>query len=297
MNDASCSPPFLGCARTLTLSEIACNIGSSCLPPITAPRSRAGWPPCWHDAPVRRLLIGLTLAAVLASALSSPSARPSAGARVNRFDERAAWTFLRRQVELGPRPAGSAASAQLAEILRASIPRGRYQTVPGGLRNVVGTVRRTQPAPRRRRRRPLRHEGPPRLRRRERRRLGHGRRPPARAHDQAAAGAPDAGLRLLRRGGVAAGRTGRRVRALRAPRQQGRGPRVPAGRGRDRPGLRRRPRPGDPAGADVRSCALGEAPGGRACDRARRRLPPARSRAWSSTTTSRSYGPAFRPST
>jgi len=94
---------------------------------------------------VRRLLIGLTLAAVLASALSSPSARPSAGARVNRFDERAAWTFLRRQVELGPRPAGSAASGQLAEILRASIPRGRYQNVPGGLRNVVGTVRGRNP--------------------------------------------------------------------------------------------------------------------------------------------------------
>jgi glutaminyl-peptide cyclotransferase len=94
---------------------------------------------------VRSLLIGLTLAAVLASALSSPSARPSAGARVNRFDERAAWAFLRRQVELGPRPAGSAASAQLAETLRASIPRGRYQNVPGGLRNVIGTVRGRNP--------------------------------------------------------------------------------------------------------------------------------------------------------
>jgi glutaminyl-peptide cyclotransferase len=101
--------------------------------------------PRWHDAAVRRLLIGLTLVAVLASTLSSPSARPSAGARVNRFDERAAWAFLRRQVELGPRPAGSAASAQLAELLRASIPRGRYQTVPGGLRNVVGTVRGRNP--------------------------------------------------------------------------------------------------------------------------------------------------------
>ena len=88
-----------------------------------------------------RLLVGLTLLALLASA----SARPSDGARVNRFDERAAWTFLKRQVELGPRPAGSAASRQLAEILRASIPRGRYQTVPGGLRNVIGTVRGRNP--------------------------------------------------------------------------------------------------------------------------------------------------------
>jgi hypothetical protein len=94
---------------------------------------------------VRRLLICLTLAAVVASALSSPSARPSPDARVNRFDERAAWAFLRREVELGPRPAGSAASGQLAQILRASIPRGRYQAVPGGLRNVIGTVRGRNP--------------------------------------------------------------------------------------------------------------------------------------------------------
>ena len=41
---------------------------------------------------------------------------------------------------MGPRPAGSAASQQLAATLKASIRGGRYQTVPGGLRNVVGTI-------------------------------------------------------------------------------------------------------------------------------------------------------------
>jgi glutaminyl-peptide cyclotransferase len=61
-------------------------------------------------------------------------------ARVNRFDERPAWAFLNRQVALGPRPAGSQKSLELAELLRRSIPRGRYQAVPGGLRNVVGTI-------------------------------------------------------------------------------------------------------------------------------------------------------------
>jgi glutaminyl-peptide cyclotransferase len=61
-------------------------------------------------------------------------------ARVNRFDERSAWTFLKRQVALGPRPAGSQKSRELAELLRRSIPRGRFQAVPGGLRNVVGTI-------------------------------------------------------------------------------------------------------------------------------------------------------------
>ena len=60
--------------------------------------------------------------------------------RVNRFDERGAWAFLKRQVALGPRPAGSQESRELAELLRRSIPRGRFQAVPGGLRNVVGTI-------------------------------------------------------------------------------------------------------------------------------------------------------------
>jgi glutaminyl-peptide cyclotransferase len=61
------------------------------------------------------------------------------------FDERAAFAFLRKQVELGPRPAGSAASRRLAALLRARVPNGRYQSVPGGLRNVIGLVRGRDP--------------------------------------------------------------------------------------------------------------------------------------------------------
>jgi glutaminyl-peptide cyclotransferase len=61
--------------------------------------------------------------------------------RVDRFDADAAWRLLREQVELGPRPAGSPASRELAARLRELLPRGRYQPVPGGLRNVIGTVR------------------------------------------------------------------------------------------------------------------------------------------------------------
>jgi glutaminyl-peptide cyclotransferase len=64
-----------------------------------------------------------------------------ARAKVDRFDSQAAWALLREQVEMGPRPAGSEASRRLAERLRALLPRGRFQAVPGGLRNVVGTVR------------------------------------------------------------------------------------------------------------------------------------------------------------
>lgn len=61
------------------------------------------------------------------------------------FDERSAFSFLREQVQLGPRPAGSAASRRLASLLRARVPSGRYQSVPGGLRNVIGVVRGRDP--------------------------------------------------------------------------------------------------------------------------------------------------------
>jgi glutaminyl-peptide cyclotransferase len=85
---------------------------------------------------VRATLLAVPLAALLLATIAAaePTAPP------NRFDDRAAWTFLKRQVALGPRPAGSRASRELAAILRRSIPGGRYQAVPGGLRNVVGTI-------------------------------------------------------------------------------------------------------------------------------------------------------------
>jgi glutaminyl-peptide cyclotransferase len=65
---------------------------------------------------------------------------PAAQRRVDRFDEDRAWGWLVRQVRLGERPAGSPASRKLAAQLRRALPRGRYQAVPGGLRNVIGTT-------------------------------------------------------------------------------------------------------------------------------------------------------------
>jgi Peptidase family M28 len=70
--------------------------------------------------------------------------RPAA-VHVDRFDGAAAFRLLRRQVELGPRPAGSPESRRLAQLLKRVVPRGRYQDVPGGLRNVIGTVRGREP--------------------------------------------------------------------------------------------------------------------------------------------------------
>ena len=91
---------------------------------------------------VQVLLVAVFVALVVSGALPLASdGKPGSGAaRVNRFDGPAAWRLLKLQVELGPRPAGSAQSRELAARLRKLLPHGRYQAVPGGLRNVVGRV-------------------------------------------------------------------------------------------------------------------------------------------------------------
>jgi glutaminyl-peptide cyclotransferase len=81
------------------------------------------------------------LGVLLAAGVFSDEEHPGKGsARVDLFDGPAAWKLLRMQVAIGPRPAGSPASRRLAERLRRMLPDGRFQPVPGGLRNVVGTV-------------------------------------------------------------------------------------------------------------------------------------------------------------
>ena len=146
---------------------------------------------------------GAVLAAVLLlAACDSSSADGEAAAPANlkadRFDSAAAWRLLRYQVELGPRPAGSEPSRRLARRLRRLLPRGRFQQVPGGLRNVVGTVPGREPGYVVRGR-PLRHQGRPGVRRSERRRVRHRHRDGARAHDPAAP--PHDPLHPLRRRG------------------------------------------------------------------------------------------------
>ena len=80
-------------------------------------------------------------APVLAAAvLGAGCGGTSKTAAPNRFDSAAAMHWVRLQVAYGPRPAGSPASRRLAARLRAALPRGRYQRVPGGLRNVIGVV-------------------------------------------------------------------------------------------------------------------------------------------------------------
>jgi hypothetical protein len=100
-----------------------------------------------------QVALGVTLIALVATdnlpftGDGDADGRPRAAqlGKVDRFDGAAAFRLLQRQVEMGPRPAGSAESRRLARLLRRIVPRGRYQEVPGGLRNVIGTVRGREP--------------------------------------------------------------------------------------------------------------------------------------------------------
>lgn len=91
--------------------------------------------------------------ATAATAPPAPAARSrgrlAPRATTNRFDGGRAFALLRAQVEdYGWRPAGSTALRRLAVRLRALMPRGRFENVPGhpGLRNIVGSVPGRMPA-------------------------------------------------------------------------------------------------------------------------------------------------------
>ena len=81
---------------------------------------------------------GLIVAAVV-GAFGGDDAT-SAALRNDRFNRDRAFADLRYQVELGPRPAGSETSKQLADWLAERLPNSRLQKLPGGLQNVVGGI-------------------------------------------------------------------------------------------------------------------------------------------------------------
>jgi glutaminyl-peptide cyclotransferase len=83
---------------------------------------------------------GLVVAAVVGAFDGSEEPAASATLKIDRFNRERAFADLRYQVELGPRPAGSEASKQLAGWLRERLPNGRLQKVPGGLQNVLGSI-------------------------------------------------------------------------------------------------------------------------------------------------------------
>jgi glutaminyl-peptide cyclotransferase len=99
---------------------------------------------------IRGMLAALTCAFLLAACGGGNEPEPvaqtpappeaTAAAKTDRFDADRAWSMLEYQVELGPRPAGSAKSKELAAYIKKRLPRGRYEPVAGGLQNVVGEL-------------------------------------------------------------------------------------------------------------------------------------------------------------
>jgi Peptidase family M28 len=73
---------------------------------------------------------------------------PAVAPPADRFDAGAAWRTIEMQLRYGQRPAGSPQLRRLALRLRALLPRGRFEAVPGDprLRNIVGTVPGRRPA-------------------------------------------------------------------------------------------------------------------------------------------------------
>ncbi len=71
---------------------------------------------------------------------SASAAEPVPRPKVDRFNAAGTYDSVKRQVALGPRPAGSPASRKLGERIRRALPGGRFQAVPRGLRNVIGAV-------------------------------------------------------------------------------------------------------------------------------------------------------------
>jgi glutaminyl-peptide cyclotransferase len=88
---------------------------------------------------LRRVALLLALAAG-ACGSSDDGSTAAAALKTDRFDRDRAFADLRYQVGLGPRPAGSDTSRQLAEWLKDRLPRGRLEPLPGGLQNVVGSI-------------------------------------------------------------------------------------------------------------------------------------------------------------
>ncbi len=62
--------------------------------------------------------------------------------RAQGFDAQSAYLLVRQQVAVGTRPAGSAQLRNLAVKLRALLPDGHFESIPGspGLRNIVATL-------------------------------------------------------------------------------------------------------------------------------------------------------------
>src|ERR1700759_1535050 len=94
---------------------------------------------------MRRILVlanaGILIAVVVATVLmirdaghESVASGAVPAAKVDRFDGARAWSWVKRQIAYGQRPAGSPQLRRLARVLRAQVPHGHLHAPrrPGG---------------------------------------------------------------------------------------------------------------------------------------------------------------------
>ncbi|MCA1682976.1 MAG: M28 family metallopeptidase [Actinobacteria bacterium] len=97
-----------------------------------------------HPRAMRAIVVVVALPAAGLLAVGAGSAgRTAAGGG---FDTAAAYALTARLIAYGPRPAGSAVERRVARALVRLVPGGHFEAVPGGLRNVVGSLRGRAPA-------------------------------------------------------------------------------------------------------------------------------------------------------
>ena len=126
------SPP---CPR----SASSASVGEPAPPPTSARRRRR------HRTRAGATLVAsLALAALLLAGCGDDDGDD--GGAADRFDSAAAFELIDEQVAVGQRPAGSPQLRRLGDRLAAELPDGGFESVGGGLRNVVGVLPGPGPA-------------------------------------------------------------------------------------------------------------------------------------------------------
>jgi Peptidase family M28 len=92
---------------------------------------------------LKRLLGAVFVSGLVATATAGATAPLHPGVP---FDGGYAYALTKLQVDAGPRPAGSATQRAVAEKLVKLLPGGRFEAVPDGLRNIVGSLPGRLPA-------------------------------------------------------------------------------------------------------------------------------------------------------
>jgi len=114
-------------------------------PRFAPPASAASAPARRTSARPKHLLAAALLAAAFLAGCDGDD-DDGGDASADRFDSDAAFELIDEQLSFGQRPAGSPQLRRLGDALVDRLPGGRFEPVPGGLRNVVGVLPGPGPA-------------------------------------------------------------------------------------------------------------------------------------------------------